>query len=91
VELQQSVTCEKADDGSWEGRVTLTNPTWTPALMIRINLLGAEDGDQILPVFYSDNYFALLLNESKIVTFRFKDIDTRGTTPKIVVTGYNVK
>ena len=91
VELQQSVTCEKADDGSWEGSVTLTNPTSTPALMIRINLLGAEDGDQILPVFYSDNYFALLPNESKIVTFRFKDIDTRGTTPKIVVTGYNVK
>ena len=91
VELQQSVTCEKADDGSWEGSVTLTNPTSTPALMIRINLLGAEDGDQILPVFYSDNYFALLPNESKTVTFRFKDIDTRGTTPKIVVTGYNVK
>ena len=91
VELQQSITCEKADDGSWEGSVTLTNPTSTPALMIRINLLGAEDGDQILPVFYSDNYFALLPNESKIVTFRFKDIDTRGTTPKIVVTGYNVK
>ena len=91
VELQQSVTCEKADDGSWEGSVTLTNSTSTPALMIRINLLGAEDGDQILPVFYSDNYFALLPNESKIVTFRFKDIDTRGATPKIVVTGYNVK
>ena len=91
VELHQSVTCEKADDGSWEGSVTLTNPTSTPALMIRINLLGAEDGDQILPVFYSDNYFALLPNESKTVTFRFKDIDTRGATPKIVVTGYNVK
>ena len=91
VELQQSVTCEKADDGSWEGSVTLTNSSSTPALMIRVNLLGAEDGDQILPVFYSDNYFALLPNESKTVTFRFKDIDTRGTTPKIVVTGYNVK
>ncbi len=91
VELQQSITCEKADDGSWEGSVTIANPTSTPALMIRVNLLGAEDGDQILPVFYSDNYFALLPNESKSVTFRFKDIDTRGTTPKIVVTGYNVK
>ena len=91
VELQQSVICEKADDGSWEGSVTITNSTSTPALMIRVNLLGSEDGDQILPVFYSDNYFALLPNESKTVSFRFKDIDTRGTTPKIVVTGYNVK
>ena len=48
VELQQSVTCEKADDGSWSASVTLTNPSATPALMIRVNLLGAEDGDQIL-------------------------------------------
>ncbi len=91
VELQKSVNCEKADDGSWSASVTLTNPSATPALMIRVNLLGAEDGDQILPVFYSDNYFALLPNESKVVTLRFKDIDTRGTTPKIVVAGYNVK
>ena len=91
VELRQDVTINKRIDNKWEGSVTLTNPSQTPALMIRINLLGTEDGDQILPVFYSDNYFALLPNESKTVTFRFKDIDTRGTTPKIVVTGYNVK
>ena len=91
VALRQDVTINKRIDNKWEGSVTLTNPSQTPALMIRINLLGAEDGDQILPVFYSDNYFALLPNESKTVTFRFKDIDTRGTTPKIVVTGYNVK
>ena len=91
VALRQDVTINKRIDNKWEGSVTLTNPSQTPALMIRINLLGAEYGDQILPVFYSDNYFALLPNESKTVTFRFKDIDTRGTTPKIVVTGYNVK
>ena len=91
VALRQDVTINKRIDNKWEGSVTLTNPSQTPALMIRINLLGAEDGDQILPVFYSDNYFALLPNESKTVTFRFKDIDTRGTTPNIVVTGYNVK
>ena len=91
VALRQDVTINKRIDNKWEGSVTLTNPSQTPALMIRINLLGTEDGDQILPVFYSDNYFALLPNESKTVTFRFKDIDTRGTTPKIVVTGYNVK
>ena len=91
VALRQDVTINKRIDNKWEGSVTLTNPSQTPALMIRINLLGAEDGDQILPVFYSDNYFALLPNESKTVTFRFKDIDTRDTTPKIVVTGYNVK
>ena len=91
VELEQNVACDKADAKTWSGTVVLKNNSQTPALMVRINLLGEEDGDQILPVFYSDNYFSLLPGEQKSVSFRFKDEDTRGTTPKIVITGYNVQ
>ena len=90
VELEQIVAIEKTSEQTWSGTVVVKNNSQTPALMIRINLLGEEDGDQILPVFYSDNYFSLLPGEQKSVSFRFKDEDTRGTTPKIVVTGYNV-
>ncbi len=46
---------------------------------------------QFLPMFYSDNYFALLPGEKKEVSFRWKDEDTRGNAPKVVVSGYNVK
>jgi hypothetical protein len=91
VELEQIVAIEKTSEQTWSGTVVVKNNSQTPALMIRINLLGEEDGDQILPVFYSDNYFSLLPGEQKSVSFRFKDEDTRGTTPKIVVTGYNVQ
>jgi hypothetical protein len=91
VELEQIVAIEKTSKQTWSGTVVVKNNSQTPALMIRINLLGEEDGDQILPVFYSDNYFSLLPGEQKSVSFRFKDEDTRGTTPKIVVTGYNVQ
>ena len=91
VSLKQELDTQKADNENWSGYIMLKNTSQTPVLMIRINVLGAEDGDQILPMFYSDNYFSLLPGEEKTVTFRWKDVDTRGNAPKVVVSGYNVK
>ncbi len=89
--LEKQVSTSKGDNGKWQGSITIKNTSDTPALMIRINVLGAEDGDQILPMFYSDNYFSLLPGEQKQVDFHWKDEDTRGNKPQVVVTGYNVE
>ena len=91
VALQQNISTRKVDDANWTGSITLKNNTQTPALMIRINVVGAADGDQILPMFYTDNYFSLLPGEEKTVTFHWKDEDTRGNAPKVVTSGYNIK
>ena len=91
VALKNRVSIEPSADGNWQGSVLIENHSDTPALMIRVNVVGTEDGEQILPIFYSDNYFSLLPGESKQVSFHWKDIDTRGNKPKVVVTGYNVK
>jgi hypothetical protein len=91
VELKQTATVEQNADGSWSGSITLRNDSSTPALMIRVNVVGEKDGDQILPIFYSDNYVSLLGGEQRQISFRFKDEDTRGNKPKVVVTGYNVQ
>ena len=48
----------------WQGEVVIRNTGKIPALLIRLNLKGG-DGEQILPVIYSDNYFSLMPNESK--------------------------
>ncbi len=69
--------------------VTLRNPTFTPALMIRLNLLG-DDGEQILPAVYSDNYFHLMPGEEQTVTVSYSDADGRGCTPHVAVSGQNV-
>ena len=68
----------------------ITNTGDTPALMLRLNLCG-EDGEQILPVEYSDNYFHLLPGERKAVTIKWKTQDARGTKPVLHVSGLNVK
>ena len=59
--------------------------------MVRLNIVGEEDGLQFLPIFYEDNYFALLPGEKKEVRVHWKDVDTRGNAPKLVVSGYNVE
>ena len=68
----------------------ITNTGDTPALMLRLNLCG-EDGEQVLPVEYSDNYFHLLPGERKTVTVKWSQFDTRGTDLRLKVSGYNVK
>ena len=90
VSLRKRVRTE-CNNGKWSAVVTLRNTSDVPALMIRINTLGASDGEQILPIFYSDNYFSLLPGEERTVRMHWNDIDTRGNKAKVVVSGYNVE
>ena len=73
------------------GEVVLKNTTNTPAFLIRINVVGDSDGDQILPMFYSDNFFSLLPGEEKRVQLHWKKEDTRGNRPEVRISGYNVE
>ena len=68
----------------------ITNTDDTPALMLRLNHCG-EDGEQVLPVEYSDNYFHLLPGERKTVSINWNPLDARGTEPRLKISGYNVK
>ena len=70
-------------------RVTLTNIGEAPAVMLRLNLKG-DDGEQILPVIYSDNYFHLMPGESRTIDVEWKVEDARGCQPVVEVTGMNV-
>ena len=69
--------------------ITLTNCSSTPAVMLRLNLKGS-DGEQILPVIYSDNYLHLMPGESRTIDIEWKAEDARGTVPMIEITGTNV-
>ncbi|MBP3641112.1 glycosyl hydrolase 2 galactose-binding domain-containing protein [Parabacteroides johnsonii] len=91
VALQSTTTVDKHADGTWSAVSVIENKTSTPALMIRLNVVGGKDGQQLLPVFYSDNYFSLLPGEKKEVRMSWKDEDTRGNEGKVLITGYNVE
>ena len=69
--------------------VTLTNHGQVPAVMLRLNLKG-DDGEQILPVIYSDNYFHLMPGESRTIDIEWKNEDTRGCKPIVEISGMNL-
>lgn len=69
--------------------VTLINTGPVPAMMLRLNLKGS-DGEQILPVVYSDNYIHLLPGECRTVTIEWSSADARNTVPFIEISGTNV-
>ncbi|MDY6131468.1 MAG: discoidin domain-containing protein [Prevotella sp.] len=74
----------------WTATVQIENRSSVPAMMLRVNLKGA-DGEQILPVIYSDNYFHLMPGDQKTVAISWKHEDTRGSKPMVEVTGFNMK
>ncbi|MGA2570435.1 MAG: sugar-binding domain-containing protein [Terracidiphilus sp.] len=70
-------------------RVTLHNPSKNIALMAHIQL-RRKSGARVLPVFYSDNYVALVPDETKTLTIDAAQADFKGEDALIVVDGWNV-
>lgn len=85
---ETSVDIENANPTGNE--LTLKNTGTAPALMIRLNLC-AEDGEQILPVEYSDNYFHLLPGEQKQVKLSWNANDARNLQAVLKISGFNLK
>ena len=67
--------------------VTVANPTDQLAFFIRVRVVG-DAGEEILPVYWSDNYFSLLPGESKALRAELPG----GATGRrqVVVDGWNI-
>ena len=77
--------------GQWLAVATLENRSRTPALMLRLDLVGERSGEQILPVFYEDNWISLLPGERKEIRVRCAAADTRGERPALRLSGFNLR
>lgn len=73
----------RLSDGIYYGTAVVENKSDTPALMIRLNVIRKSNGEQILPVFYEDNYISLLPGEKRTLSVRFKEEDTGGEKPDL--------
>jgi exo-1,4-beta-D-glucosaminidase len=60
------------------------------AFMIHPRVTRGKGGDDVTPIFWSDNYFSLLPGEKKTVTATFDSSSTDGAVPELVVEGWNV-
>jgi len=71
--------------------VTAENKSDSVAFMVHPRVTRGPGGDDVTPIFWSDNYFSLLPGERKSVTARFDIALLRGAAPELVVDGWNVE
>ena len=70
--------------------VTLQNTGKSLAYLVRLRLLQGPAGEEVLPVFWEDNYFSLLPGEKRIIAVRYRASDARGVRPVLAMDGWNV-
>ncbi|HEX6559341.1 MAG TPA: hypothetical protein VF021_07755, partial [Longimicrobiales bacterium] len=70
--------------------VVLTNPGTALAFFVRLQIKAGANGDEVLPVTWTDNYVSLLPGESRAVTAVYRRSDLRGMRPALAVSGWNV-
>jgi exo-1,4-beta-D-glucosaminidase len=61
------------------------------AFMVHPRLTRGKGGEDVVPVFWSDNYFSLLPGEKKSVTAQFDKSSLAGAAPALVVDGWNLE
>jgi hypothetical protein len=89
VELATQTSLKSQGD-EWLLTTTLKNDTPTPALMLRLKVVGHKSAERILPVFFSDNYVSLMPGEEKTIAMRLHKRDTRGEQPVVELSGFNL-
>ncbi len=89
VELNVSSRFEKKGQ---EGlaHVTLENPTPHLAFLVHLKITKGPGAEEVLPVFWQDNYFPLMPGEKRTITAAYRMKDMGDATPIIQVDGWNV-
>jgi hypothetical protein len=72
-------------------RITVSNPTQSVALAVRIRLVRTRSGQRVLPAMYEDNYFSLLPRQSRTVKIQFPDQALAGERAGLVLSGWNIR
>ena len=90
VKLDRTLKVENKGDERL-AHVRITNPTARIAFFVQLALTRGRGGDEILPVFWDDNYFSLLPGETREVTACLAKHSPWDEKPRLEVGGWNVQ
>jgi exo-1,4-beta-D-glucosaminidase len=82
-------SAKKERDGKAGVRVSVRNPNAGLAFMVHLRVTKGKGGEDLTPIFWSDNYFSLLPGEQKEVTATYDPSDLAGKDAVLEVGGYN--
>jgi hypothetical protein len=88
---EKSTVAGAIGDGNDLYTITLTNNSGVPAVQTRIRTISEVTGEDVLPTFYSDNYFSLMPGESKTVTVEFNPKYLEGGAVSFELSGWNTQ
>ncbi len=71
-------------------RVSVENPSSNLAFMVHLQVARARDGEDLVPIFWDDNYFSLVPGEKRWVTARFESAKADAGSLVLTVDGWNV-
>jgi exo-1,4-beta-D-glucosaminidase len=89
VRVDATALLSRAHDGD-EVRVRIKNPSSELAFQIRLALVDAESGEEILPVLWEDNYVSLLPGESRTVIARHA-APAQARALRLEINGWNIE
>jgi exo-1,4-beta-D-glucosaminidase len=86
-----AVSKEIQSDGAYSRMIVMVeNQGKIVAFMVHPRITRGEGGEDLTPIFWSDNYFSLLPGESRTVTASWAAASAEGKQPALVVDGYNL-
>jgi Exo-beta-D-glucosaminidase Ig-fold domain/Glycosyl hydrolases family 2 len=71
--------------------VKVANPADRIAFFVQLALTRGAGGEEILPVFWDENYFSLVPGETRELTARVATRDLAGKKPALEIGGWNVE
>ena len=86
VAVQASASFRQTKQGD-SVRVQIHNPSRNLAFQVHLTLVDAENGEEILPILWEDNYISLLPGESRSVGSSF----AAGHRLRLEVDGWNIE
>jgi exo-1,4-beta-D-glucosaminidase len=91
VELNYSISSVNLESGKYTAIIDIENPSASLAFSINPKIIKKDSKDLVLPVFWEDNYFALLPKEKRSVKVEFYAENLNGATPVLAIAGWNIK
>jgi exo-1,4-beta-D-glucosaminidase len=84
------VKASECDEGFLYQPLAISNPAKTLAFMVRLRLVK-DDGEDVVPALFDDNFISLMPGESRTVGVRYRASDLGRTPAHFEVSGWNVQ